>query len=213
MWSCQCQHWFIMEGLSFLTLKDHLTMMGMVQSSQESVDAIETSHMSLEQKNVETFDEMWAAKEEAIWRVLCSHLEDNVILWVPFHKSNSIWSFYLLAHANCALMSQQHKWWGALSVIQTLVHTKVQVLPPNSNTHNRRGLVIYNPTHGSTAMKNICRMNTLGVHKATLDFDEGAIECRHKPRNISLSLLHPLLISLVKALAIQELTMLKSSGK
>ena len=47
-----------MEGLSFLTLKDHLTMMGMVQSSQESVDAIETSHMSLEQKNVETFDEM-----------------------------------------------------------------------------------------------------------------------------------------------------------
>jgi len=102
-----------MEGLSFSnfgrSFDDDGDGTGL---TRESVDAIETSHtcMSLEQKNVETFDEMRAAEEEAIWRVLCSHLEDNVILWVPFHKSNSIWSFYLLAHANCALMSQQHKW-------------------------------------------------------------------------------------------------------
>jgi GH43 family beta-xylosidase len=100
-----------MEGLSFSNFGRSFDDDGDgTWLTRESVDAIETSHMSLEQKNVETFDEMRAAEEKAIWRVLCSHLEDNVILWVPFHKSNSIWSFYLLAHANCALMSQQHKW-------------------------------------------------------------------------------------------------------
>jgi hypothetical protein len=78
-----------------------------------------------------------------------------------------------------------------------LVQMKVlnHLLSPSSNTRNRRGLLKYNLAHGRTAMNFFVEW-TLWESQNNPGFDAGAIECRHKPRNISLSLLHPLLISL-----------------
>ena len=213
MWSCQCQHWFIMEGLSFSNFE---------RSFDDDGDGTELTRVSGCNWNIPY---VFGTKKcwNIWWDVSCKrggHLASIVLPpWRQCHIVGAIPQEQLhlvfLSSSTCKLCIDVTTTQMMRCIIchpNPCAYEGSSFAPHFQYTQSKR-LVKYNPTHGSTAMKNICRMNTLGVHKATLDFDEGAIECRHKPRNISLSLLHPLLISLVKALAIQELTMLKSSGK